>query len=34
LVLRFVIVGETISEITIDAEPTRLRGFSLAVLDR
>jgi RNA polymerase sigma factor (sigma-70 family) len=34
LVLRFAIVGDKISEITIDAEPTRLRGFSLAVLDR
>ncbi len=32
LVLRFSVTGELISEITIDAEPARLRRFNLAVL--
>jgi RNA polymerase sigma-70 factor (ECF subfamily) len=32
LVLRFSVTGELISEITIDAEPARLRRFKLAVL--
>jgi RNA polymerase sigma factor (sigma-70 family) len=34
LVLRFTVVGDKISEIDIDADPQRLRRFSLAVLDR
>ncbi|HET7667187.1 MAG TPA: sigma-70 family RNA polymerase sigma factor [Mycobacterium sp.] len=33
LVLRFAVVGDKISEIDITADPDRLRGFSLAVLD-
>jgi RNA polymerase sigma-70 factor (ECF subfamily) len=33
LVLRFRIVGDKITEIDIDADPQRLRRFSLAVLD-
>ena len=33
LVLRFGVVGDKISEIDIDADPQRLRRFSLAVLD-
>jgi len=33
LVLRFVVVGEKITEIDIDADPRRLRAFELAVLD-
>jgi len=33
LVLRFSVVGEKITEIDIAADPQRLRGFSLAVLD-
>jgi ketosteroid isomerase-like protein len=32
LVLRFGVTGELISEITIDADPARLRRFNLAVL--
>jgi RNA polymerase sigma-70 factor (ECF subfamily) len=33
LVLRFGVSGELINEIAIDADPERLRGFSLAALD-
>jgi hypothetical protein len=33
LVLRFGVVGDKITEIDIDADPQRLRRFSLAVLD-
>jgi RNA polymerase sigma-70 factor (ECF subfamily) len=33
LVLRFAVVGDKIKEIDIDADPQRLRRFSLAVLD-
>ena len=33
LVLRFYVAGDKITQINIDAEPQRLRGFSLAVLD-
>jgi RNA polymerase sigma factor (sigma-70 family) len=33
LVLRFGVVGDKITEIDIEADPDRLRGFSLAVLD-
>jgi RNA polymerase sigma-70 factor (ECF subfamily) len=33
LVLRFAVTGELISEISIDADPARLSGLSLAVLD-
>jgi Sigma-70, region 4 len=33
LVLRFGVAGDKISEINIDADPKRLRRFSLAVLD-
>jgi RNA polymerase sigma factor (sigma-70 family) len=33
LVLRFSVVGDKITEIDIDADPRRLRRFSLAVLD-
>jgi hypothetical protein len=34
LVLRFGVVGDKIGQIDIDADPRRLRRFSLAVLDR
>jgi RNA polymerase sigma-70 factor (ECF subfamily) len=33
LVLRFSVVGDKITEIDIDADPARLSGLSLAVLD-
>jgi RNA polymerase sigma-70 factor (ECF subfamily) len=33
LVLRFAVVGDRITEIDIEADPDRLRGLSLAVLD-
>ena len=33
LVLRFGVVGDKITEIDIEADPRRLRGLSLAVLD-
>jgi RNA polymerase sigma-70 factor (ECF subfamily) len=33
LVLRFVVVGDKITEIDIDADPQRLSAFELAVLD-
>jgi RNA polymerase sigma-70 factor, ECF subfamily len=33
LVLRFAVTGELISEISIDADPARLRRFNLALLD-
>lgn len=33
LVLRFGVVGDKITEIDIEADPDRLRGVELAVLD-
>ena len=33
LVLRFGVVGDKITEIDIEADPDRLRGLDLAVLD-